>query len=523
MICVLPREVKVNAKQATLEHLQKIAVNQHLGDPTARQVDSHDALVMIAADGVLKGRWPRLPYADVLKARLERRKGAAPNQPALAVDLPNAAGTRVVLAALQGEPAAFDLLTLGRRLAAQALEGQPRNVGVQVTGLTPDMAGRAAEAVVAALLAAVAPMPSFKRKPQAPAPLRRIALYGAGRRLDLKRTRAEAEGNHLSRWLTQLPPNTLTPAHYRRTVAGLARQEGWRMEFWDTRILTRRKAGAFLAVAQGSPDADAGIVHLSYRPRTAGGQPARSARRNRGTVSLVGKGICFDTGGVNLKPARYMLGMHEDMAGSAVALGTLLALSRLQVPFAVECWLALAQNHIGPKAYKPNDVITASDGTRIEVVNTDAEGRMVLADTLALAGKRKPALLLDYATLTGSCVDALSTRYSGAFTNTDALSEKVIAAGRASGERVWPFPTDRDFDEDLESRVADVKQCAVENEADHILAARFLNRFVPAEVPWVHVDLASGNHKGGLAHVPTDITGFGVRFTLALLSQQGLL
>src|SRR5690606_17294716 len=114
--------------------------------------------------------------------------------------------------------------------------------------------------------------------------------------------------------------------------------------------------------------------------------------------------LCYDTGGVNVKPARYMFGMHEDMLGSSVALGTLLALTELDAPFAVDCWLALAQNHIGPDAYKPNDVVTACDGTSIEVVHTDAEGRMVLADTLALVRKSKPDLAIDFATLTGSCV-----------------------------------------------------------------------------------------------------------------------
>lgn len=115
-------------------------------------------------------------------------------------------------------------------------------------------------------------------------------------------------------------------------------------------------------------------------------------------LALVGKGICYDTGGANLKPAKYMYGMHEDMQGSAVALGTFLALTRMNVNYPVECWLALATNHIGPRAYKPNDVITASDGTTIEIVHTDAEGRMVLADTLIMASQRKPSLIIDFAT-----------------------------------------------------------------------------------------------------------------------------
>ena len=188
----------------------------------------------------------------------------------------------------------------------------------------------------------------------------------------------------------------------------------------------------------------------------------------------------------------------------------------------MDAWLALARNQIGPKAYTQNDVVRACNGVSIEIVHTDAEGRMVLSDTLALASRTEPSLLLDYATLTGACVVALGSRYSGAFTRDTTLAKAVIAAGVHSGERVWPMPVDADYDEAIESQVADVKQCIVESEADHILAARFLGRFVPDAVPWVHVDLSAAEHKGGLAHVPTDVTGFGVRFTLDLLLDQGL-
>jgi leucyl aminopeptidase len=266
-------------------------------------------------------------------------------------------------------------------------------------------------------------------------------------------------------------------------------------------------------VAPGNSTRDAGIAHLRYRPRGASARPQ---------VALVGKGICFDTGGTNLKTARGMQHMHEDMLGSAVALGTLVALTRLRVPFAVDCWLAITENRLSPSAYKPQDVVTASNGTTIEVIHTDAEGRMALADTLALASGEKPGIVIDYATLTGACVNAVTERYSGAFTNRDALEPVLVRAGRTSGERVWPFPLDSDFDEPLESQIADIKQCVIENEGDHILAARFLSRFVSGDTPWVHIDLASARKKGGLAHVPTDVTGFGVRYSLALLLDERL-
>src|SRR4029453_16074043 len=143
---------------------------------------------------------------------------------------------------------------------------------------------------------------------------------------------------------------------------------------------------------------------------------------------------------------------------------------------------------------------------------------MVLADTLALAAREQPQFMLDFATLTGACVNALTERYSGAFTNRDHLHDLLQQVGRQSGERVWCFPMDADFDTDLESPVADVLQCALENKGDHILAARFLSRFVPKDILWAHIDLAASEHKGGLAHIPTEFTGFGVRYACELLS-----
>jgi leucyl aminopeptidase len=148
---------------------------------------------------------------------------------------------------------------------------------------------------------------------------------------------------------------------------------------------------------------------------------------------------------------------------------------------------------------------------------------MALADVLALASRTTPDLIIDFATLTGACVIALGDRYAGAFVNRPELRAAVEAAGRASGERVWSFPMDEDYDADLDSTIADILQCTPDSKADHILAARFLNRFVPAEIPWLHLDLAPSNRSGGLAHIPTDFTGFGVRFVTELLLEHDVL
>lgn len=493
-------------------HAEKITINQQAKAPSIRDLASRDALLLILPKAAAQVDWQKLPHGEFLAQRARQRRGATTGSKDWMTELPTAYGTRVLVVSGETEASSFDQLTAARDWARQLLALAPSSLSLYATPGTP--ASPLLEACLLALLAAVCPLPSRKSEPEPAARLQRIDCYGVHTPLRIDVLRAQTQGNHLARWLTLLPGNELRPAEYRHLAAKLAKQQGWQMTFLDRRALTRQQAGAFLAVTQASSNDDGGILHLRYRP---------NARGKRPQLALVGKGVCFDTGGVNLKSAKSMFGMHEDMEGSAVALGTLLALSLLKVDFAIDCWLALAENHIGPHAYKPNDVVTASNGTRIEIVHTDAEGRMLLADTLALAARAKPDLIIDYATLTGSCVYALSTRYSGLFSNRQDLLAPMTAAGKASGERVWPFPMDADYDDMLKSAIADIKQCTLDSEADHILAARFLNRFVPASCAWMHIDLSAGNHKGGLAHIASDITGFGVGLTLQALLEGTLL
>jgi leucyl aminopeptidase len=454
-----------------------------------------------------------IPYWDVIQARMKRAHFKLGGGKPFITDLPNENGTHVTVAAVDSTKSTFELLSLGRELAASQRSSMPTTVAVACYELEPPTAERMCQAAVAALLAACFSMPDYKKETPASgrSRLREIYVHGHKSAKGYTRTLAEAKGNNLARYLTAQPANQLTPGLYRRQVEKIARRYGWSTQFFDLTKLRRLGAGAFLAVAQASAKPDAGILHLRYTPKK---------RSRKKMLALIGKGICFDTGGTNLKTSRHMYGMHEDMEGSAVALGTLLALTELKVDFPIECWMALAENNIGPNAYRQNEVVRAADGTTIEVVHTDAEGRMVLADTLHLASKKKPGLIVDYATLTGACVAALSTRYSGAMTNRMELIPKIIEAGWSSGERVWPFPLDQDYEQALKSDVADIKQCSLDNDADHILGAVFLRRFLAGDPDWIHVDLSSGNHKGGLAHIPTDITGFGVRFTLNLLFDQ---
>ena len=449
--------------------------------------------------------WKALPHGAVLRGLYARKVRKAGDCFHLRVGAH--AQTLLVVACLADQTSTFERLQAAAKLARSALDGDPQSLLLWQQGCPVEAANATLNAAVAALEAAAFRFASFKSKPKTRDKLARIDIAASRRLPELDLTLATAAGNNLARWLTALPPNTLDARGYRRLLEDLSRRLKLGFKFYGEAALKRLGAGAFLAVSRGNGTRDAGIVHLSYRPRGAA-KPA---------VSLVGKGICFDTGGTNLKPHKSMLDMHTDMEGSAVAVGSLYALHALRSPMAVDCWLAITENLIGPLAYKPQDVVRAHNGTTIQVIHTDAEGRMVLADALSLAASGKPRAIIDYATLTGACVYALTERYSGAFTNRPEARDLIESAGSSSGERVWCFPMDSDFDTDLESSVADVLQCATDGKGDHILAARFLSRFVPKEIAWLHLDLAAGSRHGGLGHIATEITGFGVRYTLDLL------
>ncbi len=446
------------------------------------------------------------PYAEILRHRLVRSRSEYADlaKTPVTTDLPQ--GGVAAWLVLDSKLDTFQRHTLLRKALKPLLDEKPQHLHIAVYG---DDEMRAQSARDAFYVAGIntAELPSRKRERKSH-PLERISLHGWTQHDDFADVAARIAGNNLARSLTLLPPNELTPAIYRDKLRQLAAEHGWQHEEYDMERLRALGAGAFVAVAQGSEPQDAAIVHLTYRPQGA-----------EKRMALVGKGICFDTGGHNLKPARYMNGMHEDMNGSAVALGILLAATQAQLPIAIDCWLAIAQNHIGPGAYKQNDVVTALNGTTIEIMHTDAEGRMVLADTLTLASRDKPQFIMDFATLTGSMISALGSRYSGVLGNRPELLCQAIGAGKAAGERVNAFPFDADYEEDLDSGIADIKQCTLDSEADHVLAARFLARFIEGDVPWLHMDLSAANHKGGLGAAGSDVTGFGVGFGLEVLKQ----
>jgi len=471
----------------------------------ATNVNASHILVVLPKQEKFPQKNP-LPGEDTLIKTLRRRSMSLEkiSDTPISANLENGALCAWVM--VDSHKSVFDQHTVVRKAIQHLLSENPVEIHLVVSGNNNQKRLFAETAVYIAWVNGAA-LPVRKQKPER-IPLTHIHLHGYQCEDNFTLQRAVAEGNLLARGLTALPPNELTPTTYREQIQKLSSNEGWVYQDYPLSKLRNMGAGAFVAVAQGSDTDDAAIVHLHYSGKQ------KAARR----IALVGKGICFDTGGHNLKPPRHMQGMHEDMNGSAVALGILLAVTRAGLPIEMDCWLAIAQNHISPRAYKQNDVITALNGLTIEIVHTDAEGRMVLADTLTLAEKQKPDIIIDFATLTGSMHTALGSRYCGIFTNQENLAQKAINAGKKSGERVCVFPMDPDYDESLESDIADIKQCTIGGEFDHILAARFLNKFVQ-DTPWIHMDLSASNHKDGLGAVGSEVTGFGVNWAIELLAQ----
>jgi leucyl aminopeptidase len=471
-----------------------------------------DALLVMVPDTPEKELFRHLPESErwqELNARGKPRAGTVRT-----TVLSNRQQTLAVLGYIGAGASTFEMLSLAGRMLKETGSRDPETLGLRALGKAAP-AQAALDALLAAALAQAFPLPTLRAPSTPERRIKQIILHGHDSG-DTRYELAAAAGTNLARWLTALPPNILDAPGYHRAIAELARKHGLRFKWLDEQALRRVGANAFLAVAAANERSVAGIAHLQYRP-------ARGKASSAPDIALVGKGILFDTGGVNLKPHRSMLHMHTDMGGSAVALATLTALARLRAPVSADAWLAITENNIGPKAYRPQEVVRAANGVTIQVIHTDAEGRMVLADTLALAARTKPKFMIDFATLTGAAVYSLTERMSAVFTNRPALVERLVAAGRDSGERVWNFPFDADYDSDLESKVADIVQCALEGKGDHILATRFLSRFVPEEIPWAHVDLASSTRSGGLGHINTEVTGFGVRYALDLILKQNIL
>jgi leucyl aminopeptidase len=316
-----------------------------------------------------------------------------------------------------------------------------------------------------------------------------------------------SHGVCLARQWTNLPSNLLFPDSFATDIAKEAKQRDVEFEIWDEQRLAEEGFGGILAVGGGS-ERKPRLVKLHYAPPT---DPEGDDDAPLVHLALVGTGITFDSGGLDLKPPESMYTMKHDMAGAAAVVAAILTLAEYRPDIEITAWAALAENMPSGSAYRPSDVITMYDGTLVENANTDAEGRLVLADALARAAEDSPSVIVDVATLTGACVVALGERVAGFFANSEGASGLISTAAMTSGELFWELPIPGETRKKLDSKVAHLKSGA-DRKGGALLAAAFLREFVPDDVLWAHLDIAGPafNVHEPYDHISAEATGFGV-------------
>lgn len=337
-----------------------------------------------------------------------------------------------------------------------------------------------------------------------------VVASGRSRKAELATANAVVDAVELARDLVNEPGGSLTPAAFvavakkKATVAS-----GLKLTVWDTARIKREKLGGLLAVNQGSVHPPKFLI-IDYKPKGRAAATGSKAKRPK-RVALVGKGITFDSGGLSLKTATGMMAMKGDMAGGAAVLAAMTALAKAEVPVAVTGYIPLTDNMTGGDAQRPGDVFTARNGKTVEVLNTDAEGRLVLADALSLAAESEPDAIIDIATLTGSASAALGTSYAALMATDDKLAARIEEASVRTGEKLWRLPLPPEYRPQLDSQVADLKNIGSGPYGGALVAGLFLKEFAGSK-PWAHIDIGlammsdvdrAANRKGA--------TGYGVR------------
>lgn len=456
-------------------------------------------MLRVTLTGHVEGDWP---------LALPVRVGASPPDFVTAAAADNFSGLPDTVCDIYGGARRILLLGIGDAPDEEIMEGAGAKAAARTlrsSRLAIDLRGLRKRHAIACLTGAVLRAWRYEK-------LRTFAPEDAPRLTDVTAVTGDADLG--KRWVRQLavleavefarnlvtePSNTLTPdgfvAHLQQIATG----------------------GLTLEVLRGDALHDARLTGLLAVGRASVHKPALAVLRWHGTIGappvvFVGKGITFDTGGISIKPADGMWEMRADMAGAAACAGAMMALSRRGSPASAIAVLALAENAVGDAAYRPSDVLRHASGTTVEVVDTDAEGRLVLMDALGYAAREKPRAIIDLATLTGSVVTALGHHMAGVFSNDDTLAAAVSAAGAAVGERLWHLPIDESHRRALDSDIADLRHCSPERgQPDACHAAAFLREFV-GDVPWAHLDIAGvENVAEADDRYAAGATGFGVR------------
>jgi leucyl aminopeptidase len=374
-------------------------------------------------------------------------------------------------------------------------------------GAGPGPSGAARAAVEGALLGLYRFIPYKTEQADPKRDPGKFIIVGEGQGLRRAAETAEiiSKAVSLARDLVSSPANQLTPAVLARKAKELLTGRGVNVTVYDEKRIQKIGMNTLLGVARGS-DEGARLIIMEYR----------GGRGKERPLVLVGKGITFDSGGLNLKPAEAMGDMKEDMAGAAAVIGTLRAAADLGIPAHIVGIVPAAENLPSGRACKPGDVLTSLSGTTIEVTNTDAEGRLVLADALTWAHRYRPRAIIDIATLTGGCIIALGNGISGLLGTDETLTAMLKDAGKETGEHLWELPLWRDYEELMKSDIADVKNAAG-RPAAAITAALFLKKFV-GDCPWAHLDIAgTASLTKERSYIPKGASGVGVRLLVQFL------
>lgn len=449
---------------------------------------SRDSISLVISDKTLD------PAAkDWLKRSLANQRVEGKVDEVVHITDPNG---RLLIAVALPQTTQLEGLRRAAGVAARALEGHDRATFAIACSDSEEFAALCEGAALGAYH-----FHQFKGDSNLPSSLKKIA-FKPGRALKsapsiLKRTEIIVRNVHFVRDLINMPPSFLTPEKF-VSIAKAALPSNVKAQVKNEIQLKKEGYGGITAVGQGSANPPR-LLHLSYRPAKA-----------RKKFAYIGKGITFDTGGLALKPAQGMEAMKSDMSGAAAVVGAIIAIAELKLPIAIDAWAPLAENMVSESATRPSDIITIYGGKTVEVLNPDAEGRLILADALVRAGEVSKDLdgIIDVATLTGAQIVALGKRTAAVMDNDVRFREKFLDVARATGESFWPMPLPEELRPSLDSPVADLANIG-ERMGGMLVAGLFLREFVPADTPWLHLDIAGPSFNEDKPHGYTPVGGVG--------------
>jgi len=484
-----------------------------------------DALITFAFEGEKEplGKWRNVSekLSDALKSVEENEGFSGKEEKAVSSYLPKIEPFKRIIFSGLGKKETFDLDVLRRASAsAYAIAKATKSKSICVLPFVLPNFQKAEKdyirAIVESIILTSYEFNNYKtEKEEKDVPLERVDFITDGKATreiteSIRYGEIVSNATNFARNLINEPPSFMTPQKMAEIAKAVCKKNKISIEIFDEKEMAKRNMGGILGVASGSPHPPR-LVHMKYT------SPAATK-----TIAIVGKGLTFDSGGLGLKPAPSMLTMKDDMSGAAMVIGIFTVINELKPKINVHGIFSATENIIGGNAYKPGDILRTINGKTIEVVHTDAEGRITLADTLGFASNLKPEEIIDVATLTGACVVALGTDISGILGNDQNLIDKIIEKGKETGEKIWQLPLEKRYAKFLKSDVADVKNvtgvAGGGPGAGTITGALFLEKFVSPKLKWVHIDIAgTAFTEKGSGYNPTGGTGVMVRTLLQYL------